>query len=214
MKRFVSLLAALLMFSTLFVGVRTASAGHWVTQQIYWRISNQGGGTVGTDIVVRDTAYTVLAANQSDTTGSFSLNNASVWRRHDGAATTVDTAIVAFLEFQQDSSVVTANNIQSWNFEIDGRVGGYGPKTTLGQWTQIDSVNYKVHTTPAPAAVALPIRVINGLGFGNDSENQINFHNKLMAFNDLRVRVIPITTAGLMNGSVRAFIRYWSDDPE
>jgi hypothetical protein len=42
-----------------------------------------------------------------------------------------------------------------------------------------------------------------------DSENTINLWYKLMAFDVLRVRLIPITTAGLMNGSVRCFIRYW-----
>ena len=209
MKRFVSLFAALLMFSTLFLGVTPVHA-KWVNEEVGWRVSYQGPTATATNIVVRDTAFTVLAANQSDTTATFSINGAAVWRAHEGLATLVDTAVVAYLVLQQDSSVVTANNIQNWAIEIDGRMGGFGPVTTLAQWTQVDSFRVRQHTTPTPAAAVIPLRAVHGVGaLEGDSENTVNLWYKLMAFNELRVRVIPITTAGLMNGSVRSFIRYW-----
>lgn len=220
-RRFAVLLLAILSLVPL-----TAHAGQWVQKEIFW---SKGGGIPSSGAVaVHDTAYAPLPFKSSggiDTTGKFTLKNADIWRTgHGGAATTVDTTTAAFLIIQQDSAGAVLGTVSSVTVEIDGRAGGFnGPATKdLASlfWTQVDSTVCTFVANGSTASVynavlSIPIRAISGLGgFGmgsNGPETSLNFNYRIMAFEDLRVRLTSQT--GVFSGSLRAFIRYWDNDP-
>lgn len=222
MKRaFAAFLAVLLLGAPL-----TASAGRWVQKEIFW--SKGGGQAISGAVSVHDTAYATYPLKTSltpDTTGRFSLNNADVWRTgHAGAATTVDTVTVAFLIIAQDStrSVAGPNNtITSITYETDGRAGGFrsGPTDSLNvAWAKVDSTvaTFAPGDLASNGAMVLPIRAVNGLGGsapgGNGPENFYMMPYRMMAYDNLRVRITACT--GIFSGSLRAFIRYWDSDPD
>jgi len=204
-----------LVFLTLFALMvpLQAFAGKWVQKEIGWKLSQQGPGGTGTGIWVRDTTFLVLAGEVADTLGDFSLSDADIWFNHPGAATTVDTAYVAYVVLQGDSAVRGTETLASLTMEIDGRAGGFGTRVDLGSWQQVDStVVTFVDSNPLNRVLTLPIRAISGLGGlgSNGPENALNYFYRLTAFETLRVRFS--TATGLLSGSVRAFIRYWDDD--
>jgi hypothetical protein len=223
-KRFLLLLFALFCLGSV---ARPAYAGHWVTDEIAWRITYQGGFG-GTNVFEHDTLYApypIKTSLTNDTSGVFHLNNAAMWRKHDGAATTVDTSIVAYLMIQQDSTGATASAVSSLTAEFDGRMGGYRNGVTNGVvnpggWTQFDStaVTYVANGSTSSmynATLTIPIRAIDGLGgwkMGSvEPQAGINFGYRLFAFDELRVRLSA--AAGVLSGSLRCFVRYYVDEP-
>ena len=213
MKRFATLFALFAVLVPL-----TAHAGHWVQQTVSWRISNQGGPNGATAIWVRDSLYAPVplkVGGNPDTTAGFNLNNASVWRRHDGAATTVDSVYFAYVVLQQDSTTSTTNTLSSLSYEIDGRAGGIGSPADLANWVQIDSTSVSlIPSSVYNRVVALPIRALSGLGGlgSNGPENALAWGYRINAFDTLRMRITALT--GVFTGGIRAFIRYWDEDPQ
>lgn len=186
-----------------------ADAGKWVQKEIFWRKSSYYNANT---IWVRDTSKTVLAGEVADTTGDFSLSDAEIWFNHPGAATTVDTAYVAYVVLQADSSVRGTESISSVTVEIDGRAAGFGPTIDLTNYQQVDStVVTFVDSDPLNRVLAIPIRAVSGLGGAgsNGPENSQNFFYRIMAFETLRVRFS--TATGILSGGVRAYIRYWTN---
>lgn len=206
MKRFaVPFLAALSLLVPL-----AADAGQWVQKEIFWRKSSHGGPQGTSAIWVRDTSKTVLAGEVADTTGDFSIRDADIWFNHPGAATTVDTAYVAYIVLQADSSVRGTESITSVTVEVDGRAAATGPVSDLSNYQQVDStVVTFVDSDPLNRVLAIPLRAISGLGGAgsNGPENSLNFFYRIMAFETLRVRFS--TAAGILSGGVRAYVRYW-----
>lgn len=218
-RRFVAPFLAVL---ALLAFAPAAHAGHWVTKEIKWRTSGIGPTGSSTTIFVRDTTFApnpIKSSMTADTTGTFDLNNASIWLPDPGAATTTDTLWVAYLMIQPDTTVAVIPTVGSVTYEIDGRVGGYGSPANLNGWTQIDStvatfVNNGLggQSLVYNNVLACPIRVIGGLGGVGSVEPQgaLNFAYRLMAFDALRVRLTA--AAGVMSGNVRAFIRYYKEE--
>lgn len=212
MKRFaVPFLAALSLLVPL-----VADAGQWVQKEIFWRKSSHGGPQGTSAIWVRDTTYTVLAGEVADTTGDFSINAADLWRPTKvGTATYVDTALVAFIVLQADSSVRGTESITSVTAEIDGKAFSGGPTINLDNYQQIDSLAV---TFPdfdlRNRVITVPIRAVNGLGGlqpgGNGPENFLQMPYRIHAYQTLRVRFS--TAAGILSGGVRAFVRYWDEE--
>jgi hypothetical protein len=203
-KRFVWLML------TLFAVVLPVTAqARWVNEELGWLLSSVGTPRNATGIYVRDTTFNVVAAGQTDTTGTFSLNAAAPWNPRPGLTTLADTSYFAFLVLQSDSTATVANTIISLTYEIDGRMGGLGGNVSHVGWTQVDSTLAKFLNTPTANVVAAPIRAISGIGGAPDAENSINFFSRITAFDDLRIRITSVT--GLMT-SCRAFVRYWVPD--
>ena len=198
-----------------------ALAGQWRQKEIKWHITSVGSPTNATAIYNRDTTYTVVATSQVDTTGSFSLTQADVFRGgHSGAATMVDTCLAGFLLIQGDSSTTIANTISGITVEIDGRAVGTGAASGNASWTVIDSTVASPiaagSTTDGPTAVCIiPLRAMNALGGIGGSLNNgaaagaVNQPYKIFACEELRVRLSP--TAGLMSAA-RVFVRWWDED--
>lgn len=205
MKRALSSLFALasLLLATSAIAENTTGKGHWQTDEIKWSITNQGG-LGGTAIWTRDTTFNVVAAGQTDTSGMFTLDYASIWHEAD-FATQVDTLIAGYLLIQSDSLGVAASTLSSVTYEIDGKAGGFYGASRVAGWVQIDSTVARPITNPATGCVILPLRLVSGAGTP-DPENSVNWFYKLMACEALRVRITAAT--GLLSAS-RIFVRYW-----
>jgi hypothetical protein len=209
-KRFVLSLFAL--FATAFL-ITPAEAGKWVTKEIKWQISNQGAPTNAGAIYIRDTLYTALGP--VDTTANFSLDDADPIPRgvvapgisEQGAVTASgfayqsDTTVVAYVVLQSDSSAAPTSGLTSATMLVDGRVGGFGPATTLARgWVKADStfVNGAAGGTmiTGDESIAFPIRSISPYG-------------NIRRWGTLRAR---ISAAGTALSAVRVFLRYWDND--
>lgn len=212
-KRFAPLLAVFALLVPL-----TAHAGRWVQQPVGWKISNQGGPNGTTAIWVRDTLYAPVPLKVSgtpDTTASFSLSNAAVWRRHDGAATTVDSVYFAYIVLQQDSTASATNTLSSLSYEIDGRIGGIGSPADLANWVQIDSTSASfIASSVYNRIISIPIRALSGLGGlgSNGPENALGWGYRINSFDTLRMRLTSLV--GVFTGGIRAYVRYWDEDPQ
>lgn len=209
MKRFAVLFTLLAML------LAPAAHAEWVTVQGHWKISSQGSPTSGTAIYVRDTLYNVIAAGQTDTIGSFSLDEAGLPPRGMAppAGLTVgviqasgdfksDTTTVAWLLFTPDSSAApTTPTLSALTVLFDGRPAGLGRRSTgdLGSgWVKADSalVNGAAGGTliVGNESVAVPIRTISPYG-------------SVLRWGNLRARITSAT--GVLSGGIRVFLRYW-----
>lgn len=186
----------------------TASAG-WLMREVRWQ-NTYVGGITGTGIVVRDTAYTVLnGAAALDTTNSFTMDDADIPPRGSvspgvtsaGTSSVSDTTVLGFLVFTADTSAVPTATLSSLTVLIDGRVGGFGPNSTVARgWVKADSalVNGAAGgtLTVGDESVAVPIRTISPYG-------------NVRRWPQLRARTTLAT--GILS-SCRVFVRYWKND--
>lgn len=189
-----------------------AHAGKWVTKEIKWQISNQGGPDGVTRIWVRDTSHTAIGP--VDTTGDFSLDDASPPPRGMGAPASVaiggangesmaqnDTTTIAWVVLQSDSSAAPTSGLTGVTMLVDGRVGGYGPAVDLARgWVKADSALItgaagKTLIT-GNESIGLPIRTISPYG-------------NVLRWGTFRAR---ISATGTAMSAVRAFVRYWKED--
>jgi hypothetical protein len=207
----VSRLCLLTLFA---LSIPLVAHAEWVTKELGWRKSSIGPTGSSTGIWVRDTLhapYPIATSGTADTTADFSINDAMRWSKSPTGTTGIDTAWVAYILIQQDSTGAGAPTVSSLTVEIDGRVGGFGPVVNLARYTQLDST---VTTFVNSAGVYnyvlnVPVRALFGLGGtgGNGPENHLNLFYRMMAYPTLRARISAAT--GVMSGSLRAFIRYW-----
>jgi hypothetical protein len=219
MKRHVSALLCLIATACYLVPalVPTADA-RWVQKEIRWTTSYQGGCATCTNIVVRDTAYTVLnGAGVLDTTAAFSLDDADIPPRGSVApgitevggigtaafAINSDTTVAGYIVFTADSTAAPTATLSSLTVLIDGRVGGFGPSPAVALsrgWVKADSavVNGAAGATltVGDESVSIPIRTISPYG-------------NVRRWSELRART---TTATGILGACRVFIRYWKND--
>lgn len=213
-KRIASLLLAVLSFGI--IAPNVSQAGGWVTKEVKWQLSNVGAPYNPTGIYVRDTTYNVLATGQTDTTATFSLDDADIIERGvvapgipevNGIPTAMyayqsDTTVVGYLVIQPDTSAAVTSTLTGVTAIFDGRAVGTGAVTTLARgWVKADScfINGAAGATMATGdeSIALPIRSISPYG-------------NIRRWQNLRARIT--CTAGLMSGSCRIFLRYYDDD--
>lgn len=210
------------LFLTALLAVPHDSHAGWVTKEIGWQISSVGSPTSPTGIFVRDTLYTVVqgVASELDTTNAFSLKDARPIPRGvvniaalgtgSGATPALggsgnDTTIVAWIVIQADSSAAGTATLSAITCLIDGKAVPQSKNTTslgLG-WVKADSalVNTAAspHHTPiivGNESVAIPIRTYSPYG-------------SVLRWAQFRARFTAVT--GILSGSVRAFVHYWSD---
>lgn len=202
MKRFwIPLFALLALASSV-----PSSAGEWVTKEIKWQLTYQGGAS-GTDITTRDTTFNVIAGGQTDTTGVFSIQGAVPFLSKTATVTTnSDTTVVAFLLFAPDSLGVTAPSVSSITVEIDGGIRGMRGNSLLSSFAQIDSVVAAGNSIRG--VVSVPIRAIGSLSNPALTTFQYNREYGMLAWPDLRARITAAT--GVMSAA-RAYVRYWSE---
>jgi hypothetical protein len=209
MNRLTRKFFAVLMLATLCIPA--LAQAEWVQKEIRWTISGVTGD--GANIYVRDTTRVVFGGGSttSDTTGWFSLAQATTQRGAqdprivngslNGAAQN-DTTIIGYLVFQADSSAVPTASLTTTTLIIEGRAGGFGgPATTLARgWVKVDSivVNGAAGNASMETIVA-PLRTITAI----TGQNTIN---NIQAFAQLRARTL--TATGVLS-ACRAFVRYW-----
>jgi hypothetical protein len=208
-KRIASLLLAVLSIGMF---AQAVHAGGWQTKEIKWQLSNVGTPTNATGIYVRDTLFNVLATGQTDTTATFSLDDADPIPRGVVApgvingslagATQSDTTVIAYLVMQPDTNAAVTSTLTGVTAIFDGRAVGTGAVTTLARgWVKADSafVNGAAGATliTGDESVALPIRTISPYG-------------NIRRWQNLRARIT--CTAGLLSGSVRVYFRYYDAD--
>ncbi len=208
--------AAIAMLCTLLIPV--VAQAEWVQKEIKWNISGVTGD--GASIFVRDTAKVVFGGGTTtrDTTGWFSLKYAqpiprglgsaqaypsateemgspTAW----GAAYQSDTTIAAYIVIQADSTAAPTATVTSVTIEVDGRVGAYGPSTTLTRgWVKQDSLvidggTNRGNLTLADESVVIPLRTVGVYG-------------PIWKWDQLRVHETAAT--GVLSAA-RAFVRYW-----
>jgi hypothetical protein len=211
----------LVAFFALSVLAAPAFAGRWVQKEIKWRISSVGAPWSATAIYVRDTTYNALgggASDVGDTTADFSLSYAEVPIRGMGGPSTSsggitlttgtgtgpvyqpDSTTVAWIVIVSDTTVAATPTATNITMLIDGRVGAFGPPTTLARgWVRQDStfINGAAAGTMATGdqSYAVPIRTITNYG-------------NVFRWDRLRARISPAT--GTVQGA-RVFVRYWTN---
>lgn len=190
----------------------TADAGRWVTKEIKWRISGIGPTGVSTTIWVRDTSTVVFGGRSTttDTTGTFSLNDADIPPRGSlanphgvGWTTETDSLEFAYLVFQTDSAAMgtpTVGTGAAFPVVIQGRVAAVGPASALSSgWVTADSIVLATGQG-AYSTVAIPIRSCGIYGAGTGAN--------IRAFEELRAYNAG-TGVGYLP-SARAFLRYYT----
>jgi len=189
--------------------VSAARAG-WVTKEIFWQQTNQGGPYAPTSVWTRDTTYNVVAASQTDTTGAFSLDQMGFPPFYARTSTMAnDTTVVGWVLLVPDSLGVTAPTLSSVTAEIDGGIRGMEGSTGLSGWTQVDSSVVTGRATATASAFRIPLKSI-----GQDAgivhvANTDAAGYALLAYPDLRLRITSVV--GVMS-ACRAFVRYWKND--
>jgi hypothetical protein len=216
-KTFASLCLVAICLNTL--APLEAVAGGWVTKEVKWQLSNVGAPYNPTGIYVRDTTHTVLAISQTDTTATFSLDNADPITRGavghlipevNGIPTAMyaynsDTTIIGYLVMQVDTTAAPTTVFGTLTALIDGKVGGFGSTATLARgWVKADSI---VLTTATGAqlitgdeTVVVPLQTIGK-------------YSNIREFGALRARISMTGTAALMS-AVRVWVRYYDLDAQ
>jgi hypothetical protein len=207
LKRFCFMLFALAALASVAV---PAQAGKWVTKEIKWRLSNQGGPSGATAIWVRDTTHAVFGGAALDTSASFSLDDAllppfPLASPHAlGLLATAsqkkgpDSLGVAYVVIQQDSAAtgtITAGN--GVTMRLDGRVRVTGPAVNNSRgWIVADSL---VAASTNLAADPIVFAVVSSS----------SPYGPLARFAELRLRTV--TDAELLPAA-RIYLRYYTKD--
>ena len=203
MKRFVVSLSAAFIAAVILIGFafHSANAG-WVNTPLKFQISNQGGPLSGTAIWVRDTTVTRLngavAANGGalDTTNAFIPTGVGIVGPGVAVSSARDSLLCGWLIFQTDSTVSTGA-MSSLQIAIDGRIGGLGSPTTLGEWVFLDSLSVAIANGTDAIQIPIKPRGVTGL--------------QTIGFPELRAR----TADGVGNlPSARGVWRHWVAEEE
>lgn len=206
MKRFVVPFLALVILCA----SMPVSAGKWVTREIKWQLSNQGGPLGATAIWVRDTTHAVFGGAAVDTTNEFSLDEAFPLLRGVVAGTATgslnsttasgsDTLTMAYMLFQTDSSAAGTSSAATSSLPvfIDGRLGGMGSAVALSNgWVKADSLVLTASQLATNTTLVIPIKNIGAYG-------------NILAYPQLRLRTVA--NVGYLSAA-RVFLRYWKEN--
>lgn len=194
MKRFTGALVCALL--TLAALASTASAGHWVEEQIRWERSNTTDGLYYTSVT------TTGAAAKVDTTSKFNLNSASPFPLALGwGGTTLDTVVVAKLVIYGDSTTASTISFGSTAVAIQANYGA-----TATGWQSIRTVS--TLNTDGQKYVEVPIYASNN---AVSKQLYIDSTGDLSLFGR-QLRAIVTQTGATAVPTMKCKLVYWTEE--